>query len=77
MLTFESWNQPHGFELDFFGQGGREAVDVGFNGVPSFWFDEYLVSVLVCKPVDLVFYAGAVAGSFALMRTIEHGALVK
>ena len=44
---------------------------------PSFWLDEYLVSVLVCKPVDLVFYAGAVARSFALDRAIEHGALVE
>ena len=75
--VLESWNLTHGVELNLFGQGCRKSVDVGLYGVASLWFNKYLVPVFVCKPVDFVFNAGAVAWSFALNGTIEHGALVQ
>ena len=67
--VLETGNLPHGLELNFFGEGGREAVDIGFNGVSAFGFDENLVAVFVRKAVDLVFYAGAVPGPFSLDGT--------
>ena len=75
--VLESRYGPQCFYLDIFGQAGAEAVDVHFNGVPSFGFDKKLVSVLVAESFDFVFDAWAVTRAKSLDSAIEHGRSIK
>src|SRR5690606_35558217 len=77
---------PHIFEsryfaerlvLHVFGKGRGEAVDIYFDGIPSFRFHEYLVAFAFSEPADLVFYGWTVPWSKALDPALEHGGLVE
>lgn len=61
----EARDFSHGRQLCFFGQRGRESIEVRFDGVAALRLDEDLVSVFVRESVDLVFNAGAIPGAFA------------
>ena len=73
----ETRNTTKSFVLNFFRQRGGKAIDVDFDCIPPFGLDEQLVAVPFGEAVDLVFDAGAVAGSNTLDATTKHGTSVK
>ncbi len=50
----------HG-ELDFFGQPGKETLDIDLAGMPALGFEEQLVAFLVGEAHHFLLKAGAVA----------------
>ena len=69
----ESWNLPHGFELDILRKTCRESIDVDLYGIPSFWFNKDLMPLALCEAVDFIFYGRTVSRTDALYASVEHG----
>ena len=65
------------FVLHFFRQGGAEAVDINFDGIPSFGFDKKLMPVPFRKAVEFVFDAWTITGADPVDPSGKHRAPVK
>ena len=70
-------NGMYGVLLHFQRKRRRKALQVILGGVFPLRFQEKLVGVFIGKSTQLIFYAGAIAGSFAMNASGKEGRAVK
>src|SRR6185437_1821371 len=63
--------------LDLFGKGCREAIHIDLDGIPTFRFDEELVSVSFRETIDLIFNAWTIPWSYSFDPSGIHRASVE
>ena len=77
MGVFQTLHRANQVVLNVKRQTGADTVGVILVGGQAFGFQKDLVTVFVCKAVDLVFHARAIAWADAFDLAGEHGAAIK